>query len=166
MVTRIAQLREKISRIKLMITDIDGVWTDGTMYYTAEGDFMKAFSTYDGYGVFLLKEKGIPTAIITGEDTEIVRQRAKKLNINEVYVGIKDKMLVLRELLEKYALQPENIAYIGDDVNDIEIMHSVGLTASPPNSPILNLLNPDIVTERRGGEGAFREFAALIMDQL
>ncbi len=163
MVTRIEQTRRKASKIRLVVTDIDGVWTDAKMYYTADGDFMKAFSTYDGYGVQRLREKGIPTAIITGEDSEIVRQRAKKLRIEDVFVGIRDKLPVLEQLMAKYQLQPDNIAYIGDDVNDIACMSLAGFTASPPNSPVISVLNPDMVTERQGGEGAFREFAEVIL---
>lgn len=159
-------LKEKIKKIKLFVTDIDGVWTNGIMYYTADGDFMKAFSTYDGFGVQILREAGIPTAIITGEKSEIVIQRAKKLEIEDVFVGIKDKLTILHSLMKKYNVDYENIAYIGDDINDIECMEKAGLTAAPPNSPIIDQLNPDIITKRQGGEGAFREFASLVIDNL
>lgn len=163
MVSRIAKFRNKINKIKLVVTDIDGVWTDGKMYYTGKGDFMKAFSAYDGYGVQILREAGIPTAIITGEASEIVRRRAEKLKIMDVFIGIKDKMAVLRSLMEKYELELQQIAYIGDDLNDVECIRNAGFTAAPPNSPIISLLDPDMITERQGGEGAFREFANAIL---
>jgi YrbI family 3-deoxy-D-manno-octulosonate 8-phosphate phosphatase len=157
------KLIEKAQKIKLVITDIDGVWTDGIMYYTNDGDFMKAFSTYDGMGAYVLKQLGIPTAIITGEASQIVLKRAEKLKLEDVFIGIKDKLAVFQQLLEKYNLRPEEAAYIGDDINDAEVMSVAGLTASPPNSPALGILKPDFITERRGGEGAFREFAELII---
>lgn len=156
-------LIEKAQKIKLVITDIDGVWTDGKMYYTADGDVMKAFSTYDGMGTYLLKQVNIPTAIITGEPSEVVIRRAEKLQLEDVFIGVKDKLDIFHQLMAKYKVEPEEIAYIGDDVNDAEVMSLAGLTASPPNSPALGMLLPDFITERRGGEGAFREFAELIL---
>lgn len=153
----------KAQRIKLVITDIDGVWTDGKMYYTAEGEFMKAFSTYDGMGTYLLKQAGIPTAIITGEDSQPVVARAKKLSLEDVFIGVKDKLAILEALLDKHGLLPEEVAYIGDDVNDYAVMQVAGLTASPSSTPAFHILQPDILLERAGGDGAFREFADLIL---
>ena len=128
-------LLEKAKQIKLVVTDIDGVWTDAKMYYTADGEFMKGFSTYDGMATHLLRQAGIPTAIITGENSAPVAARAAKLKIEDVYLGISDKLAVLEELLEKYDLKAENVAYIGDDVNDYTVMQVAGLTASPSNTP-------------------------------
>ncbi|HDR05517.1 MAG TPA: acylneuraminate cytidylyltransferase [Candidatus Marinimicrobia bacterium] len=157
------KLIEKAKKIKLVITDIDGVWTNGIMYYTNDGDFMKAFSTYDGMGTYILKQIDIPTAIITGEASQMVLKRAEKLKLEDVFIGVMDKLAVFEQLLEKYGLMPEETAYIGDDINDAEVMSVAGLTACPPNSPALGILKPDFITERRGGEGAFREFAELII---
>jgi len=156
-------LLEKARKIKLVVTDIDGVWTDAKMYYTADGEFMKAFSTYDGMATYLLKQVGIPTAIITGEDSPPVAARAKKLKLDDVYIGIKDKLAVLEELLDKYHLSAEQVAYIGDDVNDYTVMQVAGLTASPSSTPAFHILQPDILLDRVGGDGAFREFADLII---
>lgn len=156
-------LVKKAQKIKLVVTDIDGVWTDAKMYYTKDGEFMKSFSTYDGMATYLLKQAGIPTAIITGENSLPVAARAKKLKLDDVFLGIKDKLEVLEQLLEKYGLQAQEVAYIGDDVNDYTVMQVAGLTASPSTTPVFHILQPDILLERGGGDGAFREFADLIL---
>lgn len=154
---------EKAARIKLIVTDIDGVWTDAKMYYTSDGELMKSFSTYDGMAVYLLKKAGIPTVIITGENSGPVAARAKKLNIEDVYLGISDKLEVFQEVLDKYDLSPGEVAYIGDDVNDYTVMQVAGLTASPASTPAFHILKPDILLERSGGDGAFRELADIIL---
>ena len=151
------------NQIKLFISDIDGVWTDARMYVTKDGDWMKAFSTYDGMATSMLKEKGIIIAILTSENTDIVLARAKKLDIQEVYVNEHEKEKRLIYLSKKYKIPMENIAYIGDDINDLEVLKIVGLSALPANSPIQNLFQPDYVTKRNGGYGAFREFADIII---
>ena len=157
------RLRTKARKIKLVITDIDGVWTDAKMYYTADGELMKAFSTYDGMGTYLLHKAGIPTAIVTGENSAPVAARAKKLKLNEVFLGVKDKLVVFEELLDKYNLLPDQVAFIGDDINDYTVMQVAGLTASPSSTPAFHILEPDVLLERAGGDGAFREFADLIL---
>ncbi len=153
----------KARKIKLVVTDIDGVWTDAKMYYGPEGEIMKSFSTYDGMAVYLLDKAGIPTAIITGENSKAVAARAAKLNIKDVFLGIHDKLKVLETLLESYKLKPEEVAYIGDDINDYEVIQVAGLTASPSSSPAFHILKPDILLQRVGGDGAFREFADIIL---
>ena len=157
------ELFKKAKKIKLIATDIDGVWTDARMYVTKDGDWMKAFSTYDGMATSMLKEKGIIIAILTSENTDIVLARAKKLDIQEVYVNEHEKEKRLIYLSKKYKIPMENIAYIGDDINDLEVLKIVGLSALPANSPIQNLFQPDYVTKRNGGYGAFREFADIII---
>ncbi|MEA3286903.1 MAG: HAD hydrolase-like protein [Candidatus Marinimicrobia bacterium] len=157
------ELKSKAGKIKLVVTDIDGVWTDAKMYYTGTGEFMKAFSTYDGIATSLLSEAGIPTAIITGEKSPAVAARAKKLKLKDVFLGIDDKLTVFEILLDKYKLTPDQVAYIGDDVNDYTVMQVAGLTASPSSSPAFHLLKPDILLDRVGGDGAFREFADIIL---
>ncbi|MCF7823720.1 MAG: HAD family hydrolase [Candidatus Marinimicrobia bacterium] len=156
-------LKAKAKKIKLMITDIDGVWTDAKMYYTSDGEFMKSFSTYDGMATHLLKKAGIPTAIITGENSGPVAARAKKLKIDDVYLGVDDKLEVFESLLLKYSLGPDEVAYIGDDINDYLVMQVAGLTASPASTPAFHILKPDILLDRVGGDGAFREFADIIL---
>ena len=157
-------LLEKTKNIKLVATDIDGVWTDARMYVTPEGDFMKAFSTYDGMAVSMLKKKGIIVAILTSENTDIVLARAEKLKIEEVYVDEHEKLKRLIYLSKKYKLSMNEIAYIGDDINDLEVLKAVGLSALSGNSPIQDQITPDYITKRHGGHGAFREFADLILN--
>ena len=153
----------KAKNIKLLATDIDGVWTDARMYVTPEGDWMKAFSTYDGMAVSMLKKKGLIVAILTSENTDIVLARAEKLKIEEVYVDEHEKLKRLIYLSKKYEISMDEVAYIGDDVNDLEALQAVGLSALAGNSPIQGLLTPDYITKRHGGQGAFREFADLIL---
>ena len=106
----------------MVVTDIDGVWTDGKMYYSASGDSMRGFSTYEGMAVALLKEKGISLAIISGEDSDIVASRAQKLGVDEVYLGEKEKIKRLMYLVKKYNINIDEVAFIGDDVLDIECL--------------------------------------------
>ena len=144
--------------IKLFITDIDGVWTDGGMYYTENGDEVKKFNTYDSAGVVMLKAINIPTAIITGENTKIVTNRAKKLNIPHLFQGINNKLSIAITLSNKLNIKLDNIAYIGDDINDIHLFKQVGLSACPSSAPqyIQDLV--DWVLPIKGGEGVFRVF--------
>ena len=151
--------------IKLVGTDIDGVWTDARMYYSADGDIMKSFSTYDGMGVKLLREAGIPLIIMTGEDTEIVSKRAKKLGIDFIFQGENKKLKRLKEVCKELNITLDEVAYIGDDVNDLDVLQAVGISAMPPNSPILGQFNPDYLTTRCGGDGAFRDFVDFILSQ-
>ena len=155
----------KAKKIKLIATDIDGVWTDSKMYYTPDGVFMKSFSTYDGMGADLLIKNNFIVSMITSEyeNIEILLARAKKLNIKEVYTNEKNKLKRINYLAEKYNLTSENIAYIGDDINDLDALQFAGLSASPPNAPILDFFQPDLVTSRKSGMGAFRDLAELIM---
>ena len=152
-----------IKNIKLLATDIDGVWTDAKMYYTEEGDYIKAFSTYDGMATSLLKDRGIEIAILTSENSKIVQERAKKLNIKYVYINEKEKLLRIKYLCNRLGISLDEVAYIGDDLNDLDVLKNVGISAMPINSPILNQYAPDYVTKRAGGNGAFREFADLIL---
>ncbi|OUT40136.1 MAG: hypothetical protein CBB66_02965 [bacterium TMED6] len=151
------------SEIKLVATDIDGVWTDARMHYTEKGDFMKSFSTYDGMGVQLLKEKNIETVIITSENSNIVLQRAKKLNISNVNIGIQNKLEIIKKICLEKNISLKNVAYIGDDLNDVDILNVVGFSALTKNSPIKNRIKVDYITNKKGGDGAFREFVDIIL---
>ena len=159
-----ANLNEKAKKIKLVGTDIDGVWTDSKMYVTPNGEWMKAFSTYDGMATAMLKEKGIIVAILTGENSDVVIARAEKLQIDEVYVDEHEKLKRLTYLTKKYDITMDEVAYIGDDVNDFEVLKAVGFSALAGNSPIQDQFTPDYVTTRHGGNGAFREFADIILN--
>ena len=156
-------LTKKTKNIKLVATDIDGVWTDSRMYVTPEGDWMKAFSTYDGMAVSMLKKKGLIVAILTSENTDIVLARAKKLQIDEVYVDEHEKFKRINYLAKKYEISMDEVAFIGDDVNDLQALKAVGFSALSGNSPIQDRFTPDYITKLHGGHGAFREFADIIL---
>jgi len=159
----VTTIDQKLKKIKLIGTDIDGVWTDAKMYYTEHGDFMKAFSTYDGYGVQLLKSNNYLVSILTSENSKIVLSRAKKLNIDEVYINEHNKLNRMNYLCKKHKIKMSEVAYIGDDLNDLELLKKVGFSVLTKNSPIINQFKPDYITTRLGGEGAFREFVDLII---
>ena len=156
-------MKNKLKNIKLVATDIDGVWTDAKMHYTNNGDFMKSFSTYDGMAVQLLREKNIDTVIITSENSKIVLERAKKLKISDVIIGEKNKLSRIKKISKAKKINLNQIAYIGDDLNDIEVLKVVGFSALTINSPIINKIKVDYITNRKGGDGAFREFVDLIL---
>ena len=120
---------------KLVITDIDGVWTDGGMYYDNLGNEWKKFNTTDSAGFLFARSLNIPVVIISGEDTEIVRRRANKLNIQHLYLGVKDKVMVAQKLCKELNILISEVAYIGDDINDIQLLKKVGLSAAPNNAP-------------------------------
>ena len=150
-------------RIKLVITDVDGVLTDGGMYYSEKGDELKKFNTRDGVGVRLLQEAGIEVCIMTGESTDIVKRRAEKLNIPMVFQNVKDKKAKLIEILKQKGLQPDEVAHIGDDLGDIEVMKLVGLSATVCDGMDEVKKNASYICGKSGGEGAFREFADFIL---
>ena len=157
--------KTKAKSIKLIATDIDGVWTDAKMHYTDKGDFMKSFSTYDGMAVQLLKDNNLETVIITSENSKIVYERAKKLKIKDVVINEKNKLKKLKEICLNKNISLNEVAYIGDDLNDIDVLKNVGFSALSFNSPIKNKIDVDYITTRKGGDGAFREFADLIIEK-
>jgi 3-deoxy-D-manno-octulosonate 8-phosphate phosphatase (KDO 8-P phosphatase) len=157
-------LSSKAKKIKLVLTDSDGVLTDTGVFYSADGEIMKRFSIRDGMGVERLRNVlGIETGIITGEQSGSVAKRAEKLNIRYLYLGIKDKKSILAQILSELQIAKENIAFIGDDVNDLELLSEVGLTATPSDGTdfVKNIVH--YVCKNKGGNGAFREFAELII---
>lgn len=163
-ITDITLLYPKARKIKLLLTDCDGVLTDCGVYYGENGEVLKRFNIRDGMGVERLrKHAGIETGIITGEISPSVKKRAEKLKIEELHLGIKDKPAVLKEILERKNLQPEQIAYIGDDTNDVEIMKLVGLTACPKDATVFAKRVAHYICAANGGHGAFRDFAELII---
>lgn len=153
-------LKEKAAKIKLLLTDVDGVLTDTGVYYSEAGEVMKRFSIRDGMGVERLRKCcGIETGIVTGETSGSVVKRAEKLHITELHLGIKDKASLLAVILERKGLLPEEIAFIGDDVNDMGIIQLAGLTACPADAMPQVIALVDYHCRQKGGEGAFREFA-------
>ena len=152
--------------IKLVLSDVDGVLTDGGMYYSESGNELKKFNTRDGMGFQLLKENGIKTGIITSEETDIVTRRAKKLQVDYLCQGKKngEKLAAVKEICEKEGILLENIAYIGDDVNCLELLLDVGLAACPADALDRVKRIPHIeILSQKGGKGVFREFVEKIL---
>ena len=148
---------------KLVITDIDGVWTDGGMYYDQTGNEWKKFNTSDSAGVLFCHKLNIPVAIITGEDTEIVKRRSQKLKIDYLFQGASDKLKIATKLCADLNIQLSEVAYIGDDINDIALLKNVGFAAAPYNAPEYIKSIVHLVTKSKGGDGAFREFVEYIL---
>lgn len=123
-----------IENIKMLVMDVDGTLTDGKIYYGNDGELFKAFDVRDGYRLVKCEEYGIITAIITGKTSKIVEGRARDLKIKEVHQGVSNKIEVLKTLIEKYSLDKSQVAYIGDDVNDIECMQYCGFSACPADA--------------------------------
>jgi 3-deoxy-D-manno-octulosonate 8-phosphate phosphatase (KDO 8-P phosphatase) len=159
--------RTRAQRVRLLITDCDGVLTDGSVYYGASGERLRRFSVRDGMGVERLREAGIETAILSGERCESIRQRAAKLELGIVQLGARDKAEALGAILAAAGLGLGDVAYIGDDVNDLPAMDclaSCGLTAAPADAFGEVAEAVHYVCQARGGFGAFREFAEWILE--
>jgi YrbI family 3-deoxy-D-manno-octulosonate 8-phosphate phosphatase len=157
------KLLSKIKDVKILLTDVDCVLTDGGMYYDKSGDIMKKFHTRDGMGVTLLRKKGIPTIIVTKESTVMVRKWAKNMKIEKIYDGILNKAEILPEVCKFYELESNNVAYIGDDVNDLELLKSVGFSAVPNDSILEAREIADYICKTNGGNGVLREIADLLI---
>ena len=162
----VLQKQKRGEKIKLFLSDVDGVLTDGGMYYSESGDELKKFNTRDGMGFQLLRESGIKTGIITSENTKIVEARAKKIRVDYLYQGKRDggKLAAAQEICEEVGISLSEVAYIGDDINCIELLKSVGMAACPgdANPKVKNV--PGIcILESNGGDGAVREFVEKIL---
>ena len=159
------QIESKIT-IKLLLSDIDGTLTDGGMYYSENGDEQKRFNTRDGMGMGMLREKGIKVGIITSEDRQLNQRRADKLKLDFFYQGKKNggKLAVAREICQKMGISMQEVAYIGDDVNCIELLSAVGMAACPADADSRVKAIPGIhVMPKQGGEGCVREFCEMLM---
>lgn len=148
---------------KLILTDIDGVWTDGGMYYDQTGNEWKKFHTYDSAGVLFAHKFNIPVGIVTGEETTIVRRRAEKLKVDFLYQGVNDKVEVAKEICEKLNIDISDVAFIGDDLNDIELLKIVGIAGVPKSAPEYVKRLSHITLFKSGGEGVFREFVEKLL---
>jgi 3-deoxy-D-manno-octulosonate 8-phosphate phosphatase (KDO 8-P phosphatase) len=154
----------KARPIRLLLTDCDGVLTDAGVYYGSRGEAMKRFSIRDGMGVERLREiAGIETGIVSGETASAIARRAAKLAIREAHLGVRDKLAALQEIAERRRLDFSQIAYIGDDVNDLPAMTASGLSACPRDALPEVVACADYVCALPGGQGAFREFAELLI---
>jgi len=156
------ELTKRGKQIKLVISDNDGVFTDNGVYYSANGEEMKRYSIRDGMGVERLRNAGIETSIMTGEMSPSIKKRAEKLAMKRLYLGIKDKFSILDNVLRETGFQKHELAYIGDDVDDVEIMEEIGrqgLTACPRDATVFVLPYAHYHCKADGGYGAFRDFA-------
>ncbi|QIE59922.1 HAD hydrolase family protein [Rasiella rasia] len=150
---------------KLVITDIDGVWTDGGMYYDDTNQEFKKFNTSDSVGVLFLNYLEVPLLIMTGEDTQIVQRRADKLKITDVYLGVKNKLELTKKICQERSISLSEIAFIGDDINDLQLLTNVGFSAAPYNAPEYIKDKVDLVLHKKGGDGAFREFVEHLVSE-
>ena len=150
--------------IKLFAMDVDGVLTDAGMYYSESGDEWKKFNTRDGMGIKLLQRAGLITAIVTQERTKLVARRAEKLAIPELHQGVMDKLLVVREMAARHGLTLSQVAYIGDDINDLETLKAVGFSATPADGLPQVAAVVDYICQKKGGEGAVREIIEMILE--
>ncbi len=153
----------KASGIKLLLLDVDGVLTDGTIVYTHSGTEMKAFSTKDGFGIRILQETGVAVGVITARSSEAVRRRAEDLKLAHVYQGIRNKIEVFEEILAKEQLTPAQVAYMGDDWLDLPLLIRVGLAAAPADAVAEVRAAAHYVATVPGGRGAVREVCHLII---
>lgn len=152
--------------IKLLVMDVDGVMTDGKVTYSSDGNELKSFNIKDGVGIKRVQQAGIQTAIITGRVSPMVERRATELGINHLVQGREDKLTALRELLGTLQIELRNVAYMGDDLPDVDAIVSCGLGACPANAARDVLSKADWIASRNGGEGCVRELCDHILDDV
>lgn len=158
------KIREAAKKIRLLLLDVDGVLTDGKLYYSEDGSEAKAFNIQDGQGIKLLQRNGIEVGIITGRSSNLLARRASELGIDMVVQGREDKLTALNELLEAHDYRLDEIAHVGDDLPDIAVIRRVGLGIAVANANHFVAQHADWQTNTPGGQGAIREVAELILD--
>lgn len=151
-------------RIKFLVMDVDGTLTDGKIYMSGSGELFKAFNIKDGYTIYTLDKIGIVPVIITGRLSDIVARRAEELRIKECHQGISDKLAKLQDIMQRYNATLDEVAYIGDDYNDLECMRLCGYSACPADAEDDIKQQVDYVCETKAGEGAVREFVKKIIN--
>ena len=162
--TSIEILRQKAAKIKWFFCDIDGTLTDGGVYYSPEGELLKRFSLRDGTGFFLLRQCGIKAGFITTENSPIVEQRAKKLKIDKYIFGTNRKVEAMQEFIASEGLSMENVAFIGDELNDVKLLKACGLSFAVGDADHRAKEVADVICDRSGGHGAFREAVERLLD--
>jgi YrbI family 3-deoxy-D-manno-octulosonate 8-phosphate phosphatase len=162
-----------MKNIKVFLTDVDGCMTDGGIYYTESGDEFKRFCVYDGMGIVLLRKAGVPCGILTSENTNIGLKRGKKLGLEYVYTGVgrvvdgvkMTKLDAAKKICEELGITLENVCFVGDDVNDLDLLQQAGVAACPANAVAVVKAVPGIIQlTKKGGEGAIREIAEMILE--
>lgn len=157
------EIAQIAGRIKVLITDIDGVMTDGRIVYSIYGDELKFFDVTDGFGISLLNRAGIKTVIITAKKSRIVKMRGRDLKVARVYAGFLDKLIPFNDALKRFNVTPEEVCFIGDDLIDLPVLKRVGLAVSVPNAMEEVKAAAHYVTSRAGGRGAVREICDIIL---
>jgi 3-deoxy-D-manno-octulosonate 8-phosphate phosphatase (KDO 8-P phosphatase) len=160
-----SSLNIRLRPIKLLLLDVDGVMTDGGIYYSNGGDEFKRFNILDGYGILKLHRAGLQAGIITGRISKIVERRAQDLGIDEVHQNLDDKLSVYKSIKTRHSLQDKEIAYIGDDEFDLPVLERVGFSATPANGMESVKKRVHYVCTHRGGDGAVREIIEMILKQ-
>ena len=164
-----------MKQVKLFLTDVDGCMTDGGMYYTESGDEFKKFCVYDGMGIVLMRKAGIPCGILTSENTNIGLKRGKKLGLEYVYTGVgrvvdgvkMTKLDAANKICEELGITLENVCFVGDDVNDLDLLQHAGVAACPVNAiPEVKAVPGIIHLTKKGGDGAIREIAEMILEEI
>jgi len=158
-------IKSKCKKIKLVLTDVDGVLTDGGRYYSEKGEIVKRFHVRDGMGINILLRNGIKTAIVTKENSKIVKKWAKEMNISKTYSGIKNKEKELEKICKYYKILPNEIAFIGDDVNDVKLMKKVGFSVTPSDGILQAKKIANYICKSSGGNGALREMIDVILKE-
>jgi len=156
-------VRARLQRLKLMVFDVDGVLTDGGLWYTEHGETLKRFHALDGHGLKMLTVSGIQVALVTGRESPIIARRAAELGLGAVMQNVRDKGAVLTELLTRFGVALEQTGFMGDDLIDLPAMQRAGFSASVPDAPAYITQAAHWVSERRGGHGAARECCDLIL---
>ena len=154
---------QRARAVRMIIFDVDGVLTDGSLFYDDRGEEYKAFNSRDGHGIKMLRASGVDTGIITGRTSNIVLHRARNLGIDHIFQGADDKLAAYGELLARVGLEPNQIAYMGDDVVDLPVMNRCGLAITVPDAPEEVKARCQLVTRAQAGRGAAREACELIM---
>lgn len=162
-ITSGSELRSRLLQVKLLVLDVDGVLTDGGLYYTESGEELKRFNIKDGQGLKLLMQSGIEVAIITAKSSLSTLHRAKNLGIIHTYLGVDDKLSTLKNLCEKLSLALSEVAYVGDDINDLAVMQAVGCPLTVADAISANQACALYVTKLPGGQGAVREICDILM---
>jgi len=157
------KLAEIAKGLKLFLMDVDGVLTDGRLYYTEKGEEIKVFDVRDGFGIKLLQRSGISVGVISGRSSKALISRLEELGIEEIHIGRNDKLKVLEEILQRRALDPKEVAFVGDDYLDIPVLKRVGLPMTVRDAPQLVKNHCLYVSKKRGGEGAVREIVEFIL---
>ena len=155
-------LQEKASRVRLILLDVDGTLTDGQLIFGPEGESYKSFNVKDGLGIYLVQREGIPVGLVSGRQSQVVESRARELGISHIWQSVRDKLGLFYKILKDFNLDAEEVAFMGDDLNDLPLLREAGLSAATGDAVPEVQEAADYVAGRDGGKGAVREFIDFI----